>query len=102
MDFCWDPWQSPAPAFGDGLAQIAAQVRGNISVDPSLSSLMAWYTRTNPLIRIQPPTPTSGAVVSAVNSPGMIGFKTLVPKNAIVRAWYPGSINLTGILRLLL
>jgi hypothetical protein len=36
---------SGAPALGDGLAQIASQVRGNISLDPALSSPMSWYTR---------------------------------------------------------
>jgi Dolichyl-phosphate-mannose-protein mannosyltransferase len=91
-----------APALGSGLAQIATQVRGNIGVDPSLSPPMAWYTRGNPAIRIQSPTPTSAAAVTPVNSPGMIGFTSLVPENEIVRAWYPDSINLTGILRWLL
>jgi hypothetical protein len=91
-----------APALGDGLAHIAAQVRGTISVDPSLSAPMAWYTRGNPSIRNQQPAPTSAAVVTPVNSPAMIGFTPLVQENEISRAWYPGSINLTGILRWLL
>ena len=91
-----------APALGSGLAQIAAQMPGTISVDPSLASPLSWYTRGNTSIRSQGPTATSMAIVQPVDLPGVIGFTTLVPRNEITRAWYPTGINPAGMLRWLL
>jgi len=91
-----------APALGDGLAQIAAQVRGTISVDPSLAAPLSWYTRGNPAVRIQAPAATSAAAVQPVDLPGVNGFSPLVSRNEIVRAWYPTGINPDRMLRWLL
>jgi hypothetical protein len=93
---------SGAPALGDGLAQIASQIRGTISIDPSLATPLSWYTRGNPAVRSQTPSATSAAVVLPVDQSGMIGFTTLVPRSEITHAWYPTAINLGGMLRWLL
>lgn len=91
-----------APALAQVIAQNGPRLGGVISIDPSLSTPLDWYTRGNKLIRDQAPTSASAGLVLPVVIPGPPGFAELVPNSEIVRSWYPTRLDLEGMLRWLL
>jgi len=91
-----------AVALGDEIANLAPSLKGAVSVSPSLSAPLAWYTRGAPGVQIEQAARASAAVVEPVGQVIPAGFQPLVPASEIARSWYPTSIDLGGILRWLL
>jgi dolichyl-phosphate-mannose-protein mannosyltransferase len=91
-----------APALGADLAGIAPNLSGVISVDPALASPLAWYSRGNTLVRFQTPSPAAAVIVQPVDAPQVPGYTAYIAQSETGRAWYPGRIDPSGVMRWLL
>ena len=88
-----------APALAQEIARVSPSLRGVVSIDPALSAPLAWYTRGNAIVRFQPPTAASAAIVQTTDKPSPSGFDALIAESEIARTWYPPGIDLGGALR---
>ncbi|MGI8549296.1 MAG: hypothetical protein ACR2PL_00665, partial [Dehalococcoidia bacterium] len=93
---------SQAPALAQEIARVAPALNGRVSIDPSLTEPLAWYTRDNLFVRIEPANRASVGAVRPVDQTSLSTFQTLLANTEISRAWYPSSNDPEAIIRWLL